>query len=148
MPPGRVETLFALARDYAARRVPWLARVKFRFCREADDWHRHKWRFFAHSGHLGVYTVCFARASETELTDEEVLGISAHELGHVVAIKEGYPEHATAAGRSARVESEADRIARQVLGFRGLQYNLRTIQELRKIPRTNPDDWTRIGQHS
>lgn len=127
---SRVEILFGIARNYAAKKVPWLARVKFTFCREADDWHRHKWRFFAHSGHLGVYTVCFARASETELTDEEALGISAHELGHVVAIRDGWPEHATATGRSARVESEADRIARRVLGFRGLKYNLRSLEEL------------------
>ena len=108
---GRVETLFGLVRAHAAMRVPWLSKVRVKFCPLADGYHKTKWRFFAHSGHLGVYTVCFARAAETELTDEETLGVAAHELGHVVAIRDGWPEHATAAGRSAKVESEADRIA-------------------------------------
>lgn len=128
---SRVGTLFRIVRDYAALKVPWLSKVKPVFCTIADGYHKKKWRFFAHSGHLDVYTVCFAKAAERELTDEEVLGISTHELGHVVAIKDGWPEHATATGRSAKVESEADRIARHVLGFRNLRYNLRTLQELR-----------------
>jgi hypothetical protein len=127
----RVEELFTLARDYAALRVQWIKKVRPTFCKLADDYHRGKWRFFAHSGHLDVYTVCFAAASERELTDGEILGISAHELGHVVAIVDGYPEHEHTEVRSAAVEEEANRIARQKLGFRGLKYNLRTLEELR-----------------
>jgi hypothetical protein len=77
-----------------------------------------------------VYTVCFARASEEELTDGEILGISAHEFGHIVAIRDRWPEHEFHETRHPAVEEEANRIARRVLGFRGLKYNLRTLEEL------------------
>ncbi|MGI0147907.1 MAG: hypothetical protein ACREDF_00035 [Thermoplasmata archaeon] len=131
MPPGRVETLFRVARDYAALRVPWLKKAKFHICELADFQHTRAWRYFAHSGHLGVYTVCFATASEAELTDGEALGISAHEFGHLVAIKEHFPEHEFHLTRHPHVEEEANRIARRVLGFRGLKYNLRTLEEVK-----------------
>lgn len=132
IPEGsRVGTLFRIAKDYAALKVPWVSKVKPVFCKLADDYHRQKWRYFAHSGHLGVYTVCFARASDEELTDGEVIGISAHELGHVVAIKERFPEHEFHLTRHPHVEEEANRIARHILGFRGLKYNLRTLEEVK-----------------
>lgn len=128
---SRVGTLFRIVRDYAALKVPWLSKVKPVFCTLADSYHKQKWRYFAHSGHLGVYTVCFASASEGELEDGEALGISAHELGHIVAIKARFPEHEFHLTRHPHVEEEANRIARRVLGFRGLKYNLRTLEELR-----------------
>jgi hypothetical protein len=131
---GRVEILFTLVRAHAAMKFPWLAKVKFAFCSVADRHHAEKWRQFAHTNHR-VYTVCFAKASETELTDEEVLGMSAHELGHVVGKRLRYPEHTKSHPRSKGtprvVQDEADRIAIEVLGFRGLRYNRRTLQELR-----------------
>src|SRR6185369_5193578 len=71
---SRVETLFVLARAHAAMKFPWLAKVEVRFCKQADATHKKKWRHFAHTNH-DVYTVCFAKASEEDLTDEEILGI-------------------------------------------------------------------------
>jgi hypothetical protein len=130
---NRVEVLFGLARGHAACKFPWIAQVRFAFCPTADRHHAAKWRQFAHTNHR-VYTVCFARAAEWDLTDEEILGLSAHELGHVVGKRLRYPEHMRAqTGRKTPkpVQDEADRIAREVLGFEGLTYNKRTIQELR-----------------
>lgn len=130
---GRVETLFGLARGHAACKFPWIAQVKVKFCSKADRDHAMKWRQFAHTNHA-VYTVCFSRAAERELTDEEILGMSAHELGHVVGKRLRYPEHSrpvTGKRTPKRVQDEADRIAVEVLGFEGLRYNKRTIQELR-----------------
>jgi hypothetical protein len=130
---GRVETLFGLARGHAALRFPWIGSIQVQFCKAADEAHRKKWRQFAHTGHES-YTVCFARAAEDELTDEEILGMSAHELGHVVGTTLRYPEHMRRRKGSAtpkKVQDEADRIAREVLGFNGLRYNRRTLEELR-----------------
>ena len=128
---SRVEELFGLVLSYAAKKQPILRSVRVRFCRLADDYHRRAWRFFAHSNHLRVYTVCFAKAAEKELTDGEILGVSAHELGHVWAILKRLPVHERSKDRSPELEEEANRVARDVLGFSGLRYNARTIQELR-----------------
>ncbi len=131
---SRVAVLFSLVREQAALRFPWIAGVKVAFCATADRHHAEKWRQFAHTNHR-VYTVCFAKASEVDLTDEEILGMSAHELGHIVGKRLRYPEHArpiTTKRTPVAVQEEADRIAREVLGFEGLRYNRRTLQELRK----------------
>lgn len=142
---GRVETLFGLVREHAAAsaRFPWIRKVGVQFCKLADKAHRLKWRNFAHTDHA-VYTVCFAKVSESELTDEEILGIAAHELGHIVGIRLRYPEHARLNPPHWKkpVEEEANRIAREVLGFEGLRINRRTLQELSTIPITvieNPE---------
>ncbi len=133
--PSRVETLFRVARAYAARALPWIGKVPVRFCRKADSLHKLRWRLFAHTEKLRVYTVCFARDAERELTDEEILGMTAHELGHVVGMKLKYPEHSKpqhSPETPQAVQDEADRIAREILGFRNLRYNRRTLQELRR----------------
>lgn len=133
---GRVATLFGLVRAHAAQRFPWLGKVEVRFCVSADREHRKRWRQFAHTGH-DPYTVCFARAAERELTDEEILGMSAHELGHVVGTRLRYPEHmkpGRGRGTPQRVQDEADWIARKLLGFPTLSYNRRTLEELRVQP--------------
>jgi hypothetical protein len=81
-----------------------------------------------------VYTVCFAKAAENDLYDEEILGLGCHELGHIVGKRLRYPEHSrpiTTVRTPKAVQDEADRIAREVLGFENLRYNKRTIQELR-----------------
>jgi hypothetical protein len=128
---SRVETLFVLARAHAAMKFPWLAKVEVRFCKQADATHKKKWRHFAHANH-DVYTVCFAKASEKDLTDEEILGITAHELGHIVGTRLRYPEHARLNPPHWKkpVEQEAQRIAREVLGFTTLRINNRQLQEL------------------
>lgn len=131
---GRVEILFGLARGHAACKFPWIGSVKFAFCSLADRHHAQKWRQFAHTNHR-VYTVCFAKAAERDLTDEEILGISAHEIGHLVGIRLRYPEHHEVRTNPPHwkepAEQEATRIAVEVLGFDGLRINRRTLQELR-----------------
>ena len=130
---SRVEILFGLIRTQAALRFPWIRSVRFAFCPLADCHHAAKWRQFAHTNHR-VYTVCFAKAAEVELLDEEVLGMSAHELGHIVGKRLRYPEHSrpiTTKRTPKAVQDEADRIAQEVLGFESLRYNRRTLQELR-----------------
>ncbi len=129
---SRVETLFQVCKEHAMLRFPWIRAVQVDFCSLADRHHKQKWRQFAHTNHV-VYTVCFARAAETELTDEEILGMVAHELGHIVGTRLRYPEHSRphkGKGTPKSVQDEADRIAREVLGFEGLRYNRRTVQEL------------------
>jgi|RhiMethySRZTD1v2_1073278.scaffolds.fasta_scaffold843859_4 hypothetical protein len=129
---SRVAVLFGLARDHAARRFPWISKFKVEFCAQADRHHGKKWRQFAHTNHR-VYTVCFAKAAEVDLTDEEILGISAHELGHIVGIRLRYPEHSVVANPphwKEPAELEAQRIAVEVLGFTKLRMNKRTLQEL------------------
>lgn len=128
----RIETLFRAVREHAAGKFPWIRSVKFAFCSLADRHHTQKWRQFVHTEHR-VYTVCFAKAAEGELTDEEVLGMSAHELGHVIGKRLRYPEHAKpiVTKRTPKaVQDEADRIVREVLEL-NLKYNKRSLQELR-----------------
>lgn len=130
---SRVSVLFSLVRAQASVRFPWIKQVKVALCPLADRHHARKWRQFAHTNHR-VYTVCFAKASETELTDEEILGISAHEIGHLVGIRLRYPQHAVVSNPphwKEPAEQEANRIAREVLGFESLRVNKRTLQELR-----------------
>lgn len=130
---SRTEVLFGLARAHAAVKFPWIGSVKFAFCPTADRSHRREWRQFAHTNHR-VYTVCFAKAADSELTDEEIIGISAHEIGHIVGIRLRYPEHMVRTNPShwkEPAELEAQRIAIEVLGFEGLKINRRTLQELR-----------------
>lgn len=130
---SRLEVLFGLVRAQAALRFPWIQSVKVGFCPLADRHHAKKWRYFAHTNHR-VYTVCFAKAADQELTDEEILGISAHELGHIVGIRLRYPQHAIRANPphwKEPAEEEANRIASEVLGFEKLRINRRTLQEIR-----------------
>jgi len=114
-------------------RFPWMRAVQMEFCPLADKQHRKSWRSFAHTNH-SMYTVCFAKAAEKELTDLEILGVVAHELGHIVGTRLRYPEHAALRNPphwKLPAEEEANRIAREVLGFTGLRINQRTLQELR-----------------
>jgi hypothetical protein len=81
-----------------------------------------------------VYTVCFSKCADLELTGAELLGMTAHEMGHIVGLKERFPQHSKLRrGKETPkpVQEEADRIAREILGFHNLRYNKRKIQELR-----------------
>lgn len=130
---GRVEALFEICKEHAMLRFPWMKGVQVEFCKLADQHHQKKWRNFAHTNHH-VYTVCFAKAAEQDLTDEEILGVIAHELGHIVGTRLRYPEHAQLTNPphwKKPAEEEANRIAREVLGFQGLRINRRTLQEIR-----------------
>jgi hypothetical protein len=128
----RVAAAFDYVVSRASRKLPWLSGVKLRYCRSADAEHRRKWRQFMHSNERRM-TVCVARAAETELTDRELLGMAAHELGHIVGTELEFPEHQRPNHRSGKtptaVQREADWIARNVLGFK-IRYNKRTIQEV------------------
>jgi hypothetical protein len=77
-------------------------------------------------------TVCVARAAGTEMTQRELVGVMAHELGHIVGTELGFPEHSRSNLKSGKtpqaVQDEADWIARSVLGFK-VRYGKRTLQE-------------------
>lgn len=86
-------------------------------CPEAERDHRKLWRQFAHANHH-PNGICFARAAELELTDRELMGMMAHEFGHVIGDALGYSG-----------EKAADDVAREILGL-SVKYNARTLQEL------------------
>jgi hypothetical protein len=71
--------------------------------------------------------ICFAQAAEEELTDEEMIGILAHEFGHVLAATLKFPGHCRGVDREA--EEEADWLVRNVFGL-PLEYNERTLQQI------------------
>lgn len=133
---GRLERGFRAVLDHCAALFPALRRVRLRFCRDADRAHRRKWRLFAHANHH-PWTVCFARAAERELTDLEILGMSAHEIGHVVGDYLGTPAHRRFSGGGGKtpqaVQDEADAIAGEMFGLE-IRYNRRTLQELVRVP--------------
>ena len=78
--------------------------------------------------------VCFARAADYDLTDLELEGVSAHELGHVIGDTLGFPEHVKSHARRTRgtpwkVQAEANRISKHLLGL-PIRYNDDEVQEL------------------
>jgi len=134
MTPTARGTRLAAAFDYvvarAKKKLHWLKGAKLRFCRLADADHRRKWRQFMHSNEKKM-TVCVAKAAETEMTDAELVGMMAHELGHIVGAELEFPEHMKShrgPETPKAVQTEADWIARNVLGFK-IKCNERTLQE-------------------
>lgn len=131
--PSRVKTAFEAVKARARARLPWLHGVRLRVsCPQADREHRKQWRQFMHSGHLDRLRrarVCVAAAAEAELTHKELLGMIAHEFGHIIGTALGYPAHAKNPPTPKAVQAEADMIARRVLGL-PIRYNRRTIEEL------------------
>jgi hypothetical protein len=130
---SRVAQHFDEIRAIASRRVRLVKPIQARWCAEADKLHARKWRLFAHSNHIKGF-VCWARAAEEEMTDRELLGMSAHELGHIVADKLGMPAHVGSRfsrkpGTSQPVQHEADWVALEIFGL-PIEYNSRTLQEL------------------
>lgn len=126
----RLASAFDYVVDRSAKKLPWLLGAKLRFCFVADKDHRKKWRQFMHSNERKM-TVCVAEAAEVELTDKELVGMFAHELGHLVGSELKFPEHMKPQRGSATpkaVQVEADWIAKNVLGFK-IRYNRRTLQE-------------------
>lgn len=127
----RIATFFSLVRERAEKTFPWLSTVTVKLCALADADHRESWRQFAHSGHH-ENAVCYAKAAEHELTDAELIGTAAHELGHVVAAALGLPEHrrlpASGLHTPPEVQAEADLVASDHFGIK-IRYNARTIQE-------------------
>lgn len=114
----------------ARLRSPWIPSVRIRHCDLADRDHRKKWRQFAHSLHVPGF-ICFAREAAYEMTQREVFGMEAHELGHMVAMKLRLPEHrkpARGKGTPKRVQDEADVVSALLFGI-PIKYNRRTLQE-------------------
>ena len=114
---------------------PWIKNVRLRYCADADSDHKKSWRQFAHTG-CQDGAVCFARAAQDDLSADEMTGMVAHELGHVVGDTLRFPEHAKAkrsGGKTPQaVQDEADRIAKEFFGI-DIRYNKRTLQEARLI---------------
>lgn len=131
---NRLEKRFGAVLQTAIRTFPWLSRVRMRLCPLCDREHAANWRQFSHACHRAG-AVCWARAAETELTDSEIDGIAAHELGHIVADALGLPAHRrTGQGYLDRegVEAEANDMAWR-MGLR-IWYNDRTIEDV-TVPR-------------
>ncbi len=129
---SRVEKLFRKAQDFTLKSFPSLPPLSVKFCVLADRDHEKEWRVFAHMGHEpGV--VCWAKAAEEELFDEEILGISFHELGHVIAEKiGGLPGHGmkSRGGSTPQpMQDEANEIVRQFLRI-PVYYNKRSLEEV------------------
>lgn len=127
---GRILSIFGAVLAHCAAIMPVLRRVKVKFCRDADRAHEEKWRLFAHANHH-PWTVCFARAADLELSPCEVVGMSAHEIGHIVGDYLGLEAHRTMLGNGRRtpkaVQDEADEVARKIFGIE-IRYNSRTLQ--------------------
>lgn len=131
--------VLAQAAVYVRRRwtISVMPPILVRFCPLADDDHARTWRHFAHSGH-GKDMVCLARAAEHELTDREIAGIIAHELGHIFAMRARLPAHMREPKKRylvttpKLVQDEADDVAREVFGFE-IRYNRRTLEELAPV---------------
>lgn len=125
----RLNARFGAVLQKAIHTFPWLSRVRMRYCPQADWEHRKSWRQFSHACHRRDI-VCWARASE-ELTDREIDGIAAHELGHIVGDEIGAPAHralSPSPSRMKAVEREANLLALS-MGFR-IRYNARKLEEL------------------
>jgi len=113
----------------AERKFPWISGVVVRECRAASTEHRKSWRQFAHAGHVKG-AVCVAREAEDALTDLELVGMCAHELGHVVGDRLRFPAHSRpwrGEKTPKRVQDEADKISELYFGI-PIRYNRRRIQ--------------------
>lgn len=121
----RIKRLFEIARDHAAEVFPISACIRPVFCDLAAVEHARSWRQFSHTGHR-TGRVCWAAAAKRELTDEEILGISAHELGHVIATELGLPGHL---GGRNDAEAEANHLVLVWMDL-PIRYNLRTLEEI------------------
>jgi hypothetical protein len=89
-----------------------------------------EWRLFAHTGHRRD-VVCWAKAAETELTDAEIDGIAAHEMGHIVSWELRLPHHDRCRFRgqvTQEVEDEANETAAK-MGMPVI-YNARKLEEV------------------
>ncbi len=131
MEKNRIFPLFRQAQDFASAIIPFPSQ-KAKFCADADAYQASEPRVFAHTGHRkGV--ICWAKAGEKELSDREILGISLHEFGHVIAEQIGkLPGHTMeVVGEKTpkQTQDEADEIVRQILRV-PLYYNQRTLQEV------------------
>lgn len=131
-PIGRVKSIFQSVLAHARKQYP-IPGVTVGFCPTADRDHEKEWRVFAHTGHKEG-KVCFAKAAEKDLTDGEIRGISAHEIGHIVAQRIGLPGHlkmetTKGEGTPKKVQEEADGVAFHVFGL-PLYYNSRNIEDL------------------
>lgn len=127
----RVKSIFAKAQDFAHAIIPFPSH-QAKFCAEADRLNALRGRVFGHTSHSkGV--VCWAKAAETELSDQEILGISFHEIGHIIAEEMGtLPGHnldQSGDETPQATQDEADEIVRQILKV-PLYYNKKTLQEV------------------
>lgn len=129
-PAGGIARVFDAVIERASIALPWILKMSPTGCAMADADHEKSWRQFAHTG-CKKNKVCFARAAETELTREEMIGMVAHELGHVVGDELQLPEHSKpwkGTKTPQAVQDEADAAALRFFGI-AVRYNARSIQE-------------------
>lgn len=124
---SRVKAAFQAVKRQAASRLSWLGRVGLRRCKAVEKEHAKKWRQFMHAG-CTRFSVCVAAAAEDEMTDRELVGMLAHEFGHIVGDELGFPAHIRNPRTPKAVQDEANWIAGKILGIR-IRYNRRTLQE-------------------
>lgn len=140
----RLSSRFGVVLHQASLTFPWLSRVRLRYCSMADREHLKSWRQFSHACHRKDI-VCWARAAGKELTDTEIYGITAHELGHIIGEEIGAPAHRRARDRGAgdeAAEREANLLA-LTMGFR-VVYNSRKLEEtVGYVPGSRRVSWLR-----
>lgn len=129
----RLEQAFQAVRSLGSVPFPWISKVRLVVgCSVSEEEHLEKWRQFAHACHRPM-AVCIARDADRELTDRELVGVFAHELGHVVGDEASFPaHHRHRGGKSGKtpqsVQDEADWISEKFFGIR-IRKNRRKIQE-------------------
>lgn len=126
---SRVSGSFQAISKHVSKRLPWLKKVKLRYCGVADKDHKEEWRNFAHTFHYADI-VCISKAADKELTKDEMLGIFAHEFGHLVADRLGLRGHRSAHMKAA-AQDEADRVSEEIFGL-PIQYNRRMLEVIWK----------------
>ena len=132
----RLGDIFSDVLKLAVKVVPELTRVTPGYCKLADQYHDEEWRCFAHSIHR-PWKVCWARAAADDLTDGEIIGISAHELGHIIAEGTGMIRDPLVAHSKAivgertpqAVQNEANWVVKNLLKL-PLRYNKRELEEV------------------
>lgn len=77
----------------AVQKMPELYNVEAFHCEEADDEHRESIRQYMHvAEHFQDNSICYSKFTD-ELPPEFIVGLFAHELGHLALIAMGDEDH-------------------------------------------------------
>lgn len=137
VPPDSSVIQTAAATTGAMVGSAWPAAYKLKaiLCPAAEKDNKKSWRQFAHSLHnkKNLWEICWATSANTELTWMELLGMTLHEVGHIIATEKRMPEHLKSQrwGHNPKtpeaVQAEADAVIFQLIGIH-IYYNKRTLQ--------------------